>query len=248
MPTDVNIQELRPLKNFGDGCPGCGSLLAIKLLLQSLDNIILVNATGSVTPFVNADVPFIHAGLNAAAVARGVARSLEKSEKSPKVVVFAGDGATAVSIASLVNAKDNVLYVCANDFCYTSMDHYLGRSFSSLMQTAYTATTCVSFPQDCIAKLKKACTASGFRFVEVLCPCPASWGYEPSNTIEVGRVAVETGIWPLYEVEGGAVNLTKRPNRLEPVEHFSHVQKKIPLPSQDEVNARWRLLTEGRLL
>lgn len=257
MAVEMNIAELKQLHNFGDGCPGCGVVLAAKLLLQTVDNIILINSTGSMTPFMKVNVPFMHAGLNAVSVAKGVCHGLEKTEKKPKakqetgtkVVVFAGDGATAMHFASILDAKEDILYICANDYGYSSIGHYLGKSFAPLLaKTAYTATASVAHPEDYVAKLKKAAGKSGFRFIEVLCPCPVAWGYEPSNTMEVGRVAVETGVWPLYEIEKGAVNLTKRPNRLEPVEHFGQVQKKLPSPSQDEVNARWKLLTEGRLI
>lgn len=251
MPIDVNVQELKPLKNFGDGPPGSGSILALKLLLETLDNVIIVNATGTVTPFVK-NVPFIHAGLNAVSVARGIV--LDKKSNT-KVVVFAGDGATAIHLASLLGTKENLIYVCANDFGCTLIDHRLGRTFAREVahSASYTATACVSYPEDYIAKLKKASAMQGFRFVEVLCPSPESWGYDPSNTIEVGRVAVETGIWTLYEVESGTVNLTKRPNRLESVENFNHVQKKLAIPAdkiqavQDQVNRNWKMLNDGRL-
>ena len=254
MPIDVNVQDLRPLKNFGDGCPGCGSILALKLLLQSLDNFILVNGTGSVTPFIK-DVPFIHAGHNAVSVAKGIAQAVRDEKNQPKVVVFAGDGATAMNLNALMSS-DDILYVCANDFAYTAIDHQLKRSFArQLAHTAsYVATACVSYPHDYIAKLKKAASMTGLRYIEVLAPCPVSWGYESSNTIEVGRVTVETGIYPVFEVENDTVNLTKRPNRLEPVEHLNQVQKKMQIKpnqlqqTQDKVNRKWKALTEGRLL
>lgn len=255
MPIDVNVQELKPLKNFGDGCPGCGSILALKLLLQSLDNIVLVNATGSVTPFIKTNVPFIHAGHNAVSVAKGMAHALKGEKVPPKVVVFAGDGATAMNLNALMSS-DDVLYICANDFAYTAIDHQLKRSFArQLAHTAsYVATASVSYPQDFITKLKKAASMSGLRYIEVLAPCPVSWGYEPSNTIEVGRVTVETGIYPIFEVENDTVSLTKRPNRLEPVENLNHVQKKMQIKQsemqavQDKVNKKWKALTEGKLL
>ncbi len=254
MPIDVNIQELKPLKNFGDGCPGCGSILALKLLLQSLDNFILVNATGSVTPFIKG-VPFIHAGHNAVSVAKGVTHSVKGEKNPPKVVVFAGDGATAMNLNALMSS-DDVLYVCSNDFAYTAIDYPLKRSFAKqLAHTAfYVATASVSYPQDYITKLKKAASMTGLRFIEVLAPCPVSWGYELSNTIEVGRVAVETGIYPIFEVENGVVNLTKRPNRLEPVEHFNQVQKRMQTKpdkiqeTQNKINKEWKALTEGKLI
>jgi len=243
------MAELKPLKNFGDGCPGCGTFLAMKMLLQTLDNIIIVNSTGSFTNYGrNLSVPFIHAGLNAAAVARGVARGGTGS----KVVVFAGDGATAMNIGALMHAKEDIIYICANDQGYNAINHRLDRTFAKhLFNAAYVATASVSFPQDFIAKLKKASALSGFKFIDVLAPCPALWKYEPSNTVEVGRVAVETGIWPLYEVESGSVSLTKRPNRLEPVESFNHVQRRFKIAKEDgtqeKVARNWKKLTEGHL-
>ncbi|KHO47393.1 MAG: 2-oxoacid:ferredoxin oxidoreductase subunit beta [archaeon GW2011_AR5] len=258
MPIDVNVQELKSVKNFGDGPPGSGQMLALKLVLQTIDNIILVNSTGTATPFIR-HAPFIHAGLNAVSVARGVAQGVEKgTDKKPgtKVVVFAGDGATAISLASLTNVKEDVIYVCANDFGYNAMDYKNERGLVRHVASsaAYCATACVSYPEDFISKLKKAGAMSGFRFIEVLCPSPESWGYEPSNTMEVGRIAVETGIWPLFEVEAGTVNLTKRPNRLEPVENFNHVQKKFQIPAdkthvvQETVNRQWKSLGDGKLI
>ena len=244
MSIDVNVSELKPLKNFGDGCPGCGTILGLKLLLQSLDNIVLVNATGSVTPSIRVNVPFIHAGLNAAAVARGVARSLDK-KAGTKVVVYAGDGTTAASIASLMNSTEDIIYVCANN-----QSNGMGNSYAAqLSHTGYAATACVAYPQDYIIKLKKAAAMPGFKFIDLLCPCPVAWGYEASNTMEIGRVAVETGVWPLYEIENSTANLTKRPNRLEPLEHFTQAQKKIAIKSgvQDRINKNWKLLTEGRV-
>lgn len=251
MPIDVNIDDLKPLKNFGDGPPGSGSLLALKILLQALDNIVIVNSTGTATPFING-VPSIHAGLNAISVATGVSRGMDKKANA-KVVVFSGDGATAIHLASLLAAKDDLIYICVNNFGYNLIDYRLGRSFAREVShtAAYTATACIAHLEDYIAKLKKAQSMGGLRFIEVLCPSPESWGFDPSNLMEVGRVAVETGLWPLYEVENGVVNLTKRPNRLEPVEGFNHVQKKLAIPAnkiqsvQDTVSKNWKALTDG---
>jgi pyruvate ferredoxin oxidoreductase beta subunit len=252
MAIDVNIAELKKINNFGDGCPGCATFLGMKLLLQTLDNIIIVNATGSFTTYgKNLNVPFIHAGLNAAAVARGLAHSATGS----KIVVFAGDGATSMNIGALLEAKEDIIYICANDRGYNTINYALEKSFSKHLthNASYIATASVSYPQDYITKLKKAATLQGFKFIDLLCPCPALWKYEPSNTIEVGRVAVETGLWPLFEFENGAVSLTKRPNRLEPVENFNHVQKRFHIGEverhvvQERINRAWKQLVDGRL-
>ncbi len=252
MPIDVNVAELKSVRNFGDGCPGCGTFLGMKLILQTLDNIMIVNATGSFTTYgKNLNVPFIHAGLNAAAVARGLAHGSTGS----RVVVFAGDGATSMNLGALLEAKEDIIYVCANDHGYNTINYTLEKSFArALAQSAsYVATASVSHPQDFILKLKKASALGGFKFIDLLCPCPALWKYEPSNTIEVGRVAVETGLWPLFEHENGSTSLTKRPNRLEPVENFNHVQKRFRIGEverqavQEKINRSWKQLVDGRL-
>ncbi len=251
---DVNLDELKEV-NFSGGCAGCGSTLGLKLLLQTLNNVIIVNAGSQTDIGKSLNVPFIHAGTNAVAVARGIARSLDpKSETN--VVVFAGDGATSMNLNAVVNATENIIYICANDQGYSSLDRKLGKSFSKeLVATSkYLATASVSHPDDYIAKLRKAATINGFKFIDLLCPSPDFWGFESSNMIEVGRVAVETGLWPLYEVERNTVTLTKRPNRLEPIENFNHVQKRFAIKeddiekAQEKTNRNWKRLTDGKIL
>ncbi len=248
MTTDVNLDELKET-DFSSDCVGCGMALGMKLLLQTLENMVIINATE--TPINTTKSSVINAGLNAAAVARGLARSTDLT-----VVVFAGDGTTSTHLNSLINSKENVIYICANDRGYSCFDRKLEKTFTKQLAgtTPYMATASVSHPEDFITKLKKAAATRGFKFIDLLCPSPEFWEYEPSNTVEVGRVAVETGIWPLYEVENGSVNLTKRPNRLEPVENFNHVQKKFAIKQenvdavQNRINRNWKKLTDGRLL
>ncbi len=246
---DVNLDELKEVE-FSGGSDS-GSTLGLKLLLQALDNVILVSSSD----LKGLNIPFVHAGTNAVSVARGIARSLDPKVDTT-VVVFAGDGSTSEHLNSLINATENILYVCANDQGYSCMDEKLGKSFSKelVAGSAYLATATVSHPDDYIAKLKKAAATPGFKFIDLLCPSPEFWEFEPSNMIEVGRVAVETGLWPLFEIERGTVNLTKRPNRLEPVDIFNHVQKRFAIKEEDiekvqeKTNRNWKRLTDGKIL
>ena len=70
----------------------------------------------------------------------------------------------------------------------------------------YVATLCPSFSVDMINKIRKALTIGGPTFIHCLAPCPKGWGFDPSLSHEIGILAVETGIWPLYEIEHGKVH------------------------------------------
>ena len=85
----------------------------------------------------------------------------------------------------------------------------------------YAATAAVSHVDDLIVKVKKASALRGFRFLHVLTPCVAGWGYRSELTVEMSRLAVETGVFPLVEIEGGTkLTITMRP-RPQPLEKYS---------------------------
>jgi len=117
----------------------------------------------------------------------------------------------------------------------------------------YAATACVSYPLDFIKKVQKAAKADGPTFIDLLCPCPTGWGFEHSNTIEVGRLAVTTGAWPLYEIERGKFGLTLPLQKLEPIEsylrsqrRFHHVRPEQAMEIQGMIERQWALLKEGK--
>ncbi|MBI3006999.1 MAG: pyruvate synthase [candidate division NC10 bacterium] len=67
----------------------------------------------------------------------------------------------------------------------------------------YVATVCASFAVDMMNKVRKSLSIGGPTFIHSLDPCPKGWDYDPMLSHELGELAVETGIWPLYEVEDG---------------------------------------------
>ena len=71
----------------------------------------------------------------------------------------------------------------------------------------YVATICTSVPIDAMNKVRKALTIGGPTFIHSLDPCPKGWDYDPMYSHEIGELAIETGIWPLYEIEENAVKL-----------------------------------------
>lgn len=115
----------------------------------------------------------------------------------------------------------------------------------------YVATASVSFPEDLIGKLRYAQELKGFRFVHISAPCPTGWGFNPMDTIKVGREMVLSGLWPLYEVvDGKTLRLTYKPRELKPVREvlkmqgrFRHVTDPEVEEIQGEVTEFWGRLT-----
>jgi pyruvate ferredoxin oxidoreductase beta subunit len=89
---------------------------------------------------------------------------------------------------------------------------------------SYVATVVGAEPLDLARKVEKAMNLSGPRFIISLAPCPTGWGYEPSATVEIGKLAVQTGIWPLKEYVDGQVLHTKIPKKRLPVEAYLEKQ------------------------
>lgn len=89
---------------------------------------------------------------------------------------------------------------------------------------AYVATVIGAEPLDLARKVEKAKAIKGPRFILALSPCPTGWDYDPKDTVEIGKLAVKTGIWPLKEYVDGNVVHTKIPHEREPVENYLKLQ------------------------
>ncbi len=74
----------------------------------------------------------------------------------------------------------------------------------------YVATVCASYAVDFMNRVRKALSIGGPTFIHSLDPCPKGWDYDPMLSHELGELAVETGVWPLYEVENGVLKLYGR--------------------------------------
>ncbi|MBK7135861.1 MAG: pyruvate ferredoxin oxidoreductase [Rhodocyclales bacterium] len=91
----------------------------------------------------------------------------------------------------------------------------------------YVATASVAYLRDLEEKVSRAMTVRGARYIHVLVPCPLGWGSAPHDTIKLARLAVETGLFPLFEAEHGeVVGSTKIRHRL-PVEEYLKPQKRF---------------------
>lgn len=88
----------------------------------------------------------------------------------------------------------------------------------------YVATASIAYPEDFKKKIKKALEIEGPKYIQVFSPCPRGWRHESKDTIKVARLAVETGMYPIYEMENGEVTNVKKLDDRKPVEEYLKVQ------------------------
>lgn len=84
----------------------------------------------------------------------------------------------------------------------------------------YVATACPSFPLDLMEKVQKGLETEGPAYLHILSVCPTGWRSPPEETIELGRLAVETGVFPLYEVINGEYRMSVDFPVLRPVKDY----------------------------
>ena len=92
----------------------------------------------------------------------------------------------------------------------------------------YVATSTAGFPLDIQAKIKKALTIKGPKYIQILVPCVPGWGIEPDMTIKLAKLAQQTGMYPVFEVENGVITKTMAyPQNPPPVEEYLRPQKRF---------------------
>jgi pyruvate ferredoxin oxidoreductase beta subunit len=117
----------------------------------------------------------------------------------------------------------------------------------------YVASACVSYPKDYMDKVAKAMAAPGPAYLQVLSPCPVGWGHDTEDTVEIGRLAVQTGLWVLSEYENGNFRITNKPNKRKPVSDYLNKQARFSMLTpaeiasiQAETDAKWEKYQSGQ--
>lgn len=190
------------------------------------------------SPKTSSKVPFFNTAFAAtAATASGMVAALQVKGigDEVRVVGWAGDGGTAdIGIQALSGAaerNENFIYICYDNEAYmntgtqssgstprgavttTSVRGKTERkkNVPEIMvahQIPYVATACASYPLDFAEKVRKAMGIKGLKYIHLLSPCPPGWRYQAEKTVDVGRLAVATGAWILYEWHEGTYRLT----------------------------------------
>ncbi len=108
----------------------------------------------------------------------------------------------------------------------------------------YVATACISYPQDLKAKVKKALACDGPSFLHVFAPCPTGWRFASDKTIAMGKLAVESGVFVLYEMTDADPMkpvVTYKPKEFKPVEEYLKAQGRFAhlfKPARDETTLK----------
>jgi pyruvate ferredoxin oxidoreductase beta subunit/2-oxoisovalerate ferredoxin oxidoreductase beta subunit len=201
-----------------------------------------------------------------ASVATGVRASLDGQGKSDTtVVVWAGDGGTFdigfQALSAAAERNENFLYVCYDNEAYmntgaqrssaTPLGAWTtttpglspkGRPKKDILaimaahHIPYAATASIAFPEDVMAKVAKAKGIRGLRFLHILAPCPSGWKYEPDFTIRLARLAVETCVFPLVEIEAETrPRLSYIPARPRPVAEYLTAQGRFAHLGSEEI-------------
>jgi pyruvate ferredoxin oxidoreductase beta subunit len=113
----------------------------------------------------------------------------------------------------------------------------------------YVATASPSYPFDMMDKVKKGLAVNGPAYIHVLSVCPTGWRSAPDLSVRLGRLAVETGVFPLYEVEDGRYTLTMDVSPMRPVQDYLSTQGRFRHLSEDMVKEiQMRVTKEYKLL
>ena len=169
----------------------------------------------------------------AASTAAGVKAGLEiTGDTETTVMAWAGDGGTfdigLQALSGAAERNDDIIYVCYDNEAYmntgiqrssatpygawtttTPVKHFKNRpkkdidAIMAAHRIPYLATASVAYPEDMFKKAKKAKETKGTRFLHIYAPCPSGWKSRPEDTVKLARLAVQTGIFPLYEIEDG---------------------------------------------
>lgn len=204
-------------------------------------------------PNAAANVPYYHAAFEvAAASAAGISNALKTQGKQDiPVLAFAGDGGTFdIGLQSLSGAADrneDFIYVCFDNEGYmntgiqvssaTPTHTWTGttpsgntRRKKQIMEIMaahripYAATASIGFPEDLMQKVQKALGFRGTRFIHLLSPCNTGWKIPENMAPRVSTLAVETNIFPLYEIIGGLEYHVTYHSKGLPVEQYLSVQ------------------------
>ena len=100
----------------------------------------------------------------------------------------------------------------------------------------YVATASIAYPEDFMKKVKKAAEIEGPAYIHLNQPCTTGWGFKSEDTIKMGRLAVETGAWGLFEIEHGEFKVTYRPEIRKPVKEYLQGQKRFRHLSDTEID------------
>jgi len=221
------------------------------------------------------NTPFASTG----AAASGVRAALDmKGDFETSVLAVAGDGGTfdigIQALSAAAERNDDFIYLCYDNEAYmntgiqrssatpwgawttttppTNLKNQPKKDIVQIMaahRVPYVATASIAYPEDFIRKIKRARETRGFKFLYVFSPCPVGWRFSSELTIRIARLAVQTNLFPLYEVEEGERYVLNEDPGGVPVEEYLKLQGRFAYLRegdmeriQENVDREWKRL------
>jgi pyruvate/2-oxoacid:ferredoxin oxidoreductase beta subunit len=218
---------------------------------------------GGMYPISSLTVPWVNVAFpSTAAGAAGIRAGLRATgrEGEMTVLAMAGDGGTGdIGIQALSGAaerNDDFIYLCYDNEAYMNTGTQRSgltpqgarttttwsgkrenpKDLPLIMEAhhiPYVAMTSAAYPTDVYDKVAKARTITGLRYIHMSTPCPSGWGFDPKDTVALGKLAVDTGLVVLYEVVDGVFTLTgksaalAKSGRRKPVAEYLATQSRF---------------------
>ncbi len=201
----------------------------------------------------------------AASTASGISHALSRLGKDEvTTLAWAGDGGTFdIGLQALSGAAergDHFIYIVYDNEAYmntgiqrssatphgawtttTPAQHYKKGPKKNIMEIMvahsipYAATANIAYPEDFIKKVQKAKAIRGTKFIHLYAPCPTGWKHPPDVTVKIARLATETNVFPLYEVENGVYTINRKIADPKPVDEYLKMQGRFHHLTADEV-------------
>ncbi len=221
----------------------------------------------SLHPKTSFNVPTLNIAFEAsAAAASGIASALKKfGMEDINAVVWAGDGGSydigLQALSGALERQTNFIYVCYNNQMYsnTGIQRSGATPYGAWTTTTWTgkkeneknlaeivmahhipyiATATIAYPEDLYNKMRKAREIKGPKYIEILCPCPPGWRFDMSKTVEMSKMAVQTGAWILYEIVNGKIEFNADSKKI------IEGKKRRPIEDWLRMQGRFRHLKE----
>ena len=175
-----------------------------------------------------------------------------QGDTTTTVLAIAGDGGThdigLQALSAAAERNDDFIFLCYDNEAYmntgiqrssatpwgvwttttppTNLKDQPKKDIVQIMaahRIPYAATVSIAYPEDFARKIRKARDTRGFKFLYALSPCPVGWRFSSELTVRLARLAVQTKIFPLYEIEDGQrYSLNEIPEGIPVQEYLQH--------------------------
>jgi len=187
------------------------------------------------------------------AVASGVAAIRDLNDEPGQVICWAGDGGTydigMGTLSAAAERNENIIYICYDNEIYGNTGGQRSSATPARAKTTttpwgktqdkkdimsvmaahgipYAATLSIAHPEDFARKMSTALSLKGMRFLLLHSPCPTGWKSEPADSVKLVRLAVASGLFPVYEVfDGATYRINVEPDGTDPAEYFQRQRR-----------------------